>query len=439
MQTLRERSTGYRRRWTSPWIVVLAVLVLAAGGGVAYALVGASPSTTLECAKGVSCSTRPAGAAATARQSKGARADAAHTFDVASTSPANGAAAVPSNARLTVTFTAPIVSGGQTPTLSPTVTGNWRRSGTKAMVFTPSAPFVPFTKYTLSVPGGRHGVQGVAGAHLAKTDTVTFTIAPGSTLRLQQLLAALGCLPLSTNAPTPPPRDMATAQPGTFTWRWPGLPAELTDQWVPGAANALTKGAVMMFETENSLPVDGVAGPQVWTALLADVSAHKANTEPLSYVLVTKALPQHLTAWVNGTLALRDVLVNTGVPGATTHVGTFQVFEHVPFSDMKGTNVTGTTYTDPHVPWASYFNGGDALHGFPRAHYGFPQSNGCVEMRITTAAKLWPYTPVGTLVTVIGPSQTPPAPPTTTTTTAPPTTTTTSTAPPTTTTTAASG
>lgn len=409
-------------------MVVLAVLVLVVGGAVAYFVAGAGRTTALKCAKGVSCSTRSTGAGNRSRTSKGANADATHTFDVASTSPADGSTAVPSNAHLTVTFTAPVVSGGQSPTLSPPVTGRWHRSGTKAMVFTPSAPFVPYTKYTLSVPGGSHGVRGASSAHLAKSDTVTFTIANGSILRLQQLLAALGYLPLSTTAPTPAPSDMATAQPGTFAWRWTSLPADLTDQWVPAAANVLTKSAVMMFETQNALPVDGVAGPQVWTTLLADVSAHKANTEPLTYVLVTKALPQHLTAWVNGALTFHDVLVNTGVPGATTQVGTFQVFEHVPFSDMKGTDVTGTKYTDPHVPWASYFNGGDALHGYPRAQYGYPQSNGCVEMRITTAAKIWPYTPLGTLVSVIGPSQTPSPPPTTTTTTAPPPTTTTTSA-----------
>ena len=34
---------------------------------------------------------------------------------------------------------------------------------------------------------------------------------------------------------------------------------------------------------------------------------------------------------------------------------------------MKGTNPDGTTYDDPNVPYASYFNGGDALHGFVRA------------------------------------------------------------------------
>jgi lipoprotein-anchoring transpeptidase ErfK/SrfK len=97
------------------------------------------------------------------------------------------------------------------------------------------------------------------------------------------------------------------------------------------------------------------------------------------------------------------VLVNTGVPGADTTDGTYAVFEHVVASDMKGTNPDGTTYNDPNVPWASFFNGGDALHGFVRAQYGFPQSNGCVEMPIATAGQIWPLTPIGTLVSVVGP------------------------------------
>jgi hypothetical protein len=99
---------------------------------------------------------------------------------------------------------------------------------------------------------------------------------------------------------------------------------------------------------------------------------------------------------------------------------------------MKCTNVDGSTYDDPNVPYASYFNGGDALHGFMRASYGTPQSNGCVEMSYADAALVWPLTPIGTLVTVVGPDfGTAPPPTTTTTTTAPPaTTTTTTTAPP---------
>jgi lipoprotein-anchoring transpeptidase ErfK/SrfK len=71
---------------------------------------------------------------------------------------------------------------------------------------------------------------------------------------------------------------------------------------------------------------------------------------------------------------------------------------------MQGTNPDGSTYDDPAVPWAAYFNGGDALHGFIRGSYGSPQSNGCVEMAIADAAQTWPLTPIGTLVTVRGPA-----------------------------------
>ena len=114
-------------------------------------------------------------------------------------------------------------------------------------------------------------------------------------------------------------------------------------------------------------------------------------------------MPQNLTLWNNGAAQYAGIPVNTGAPGADTMDGTYAVFEHVRYSDMKGTNVDGSTYNDPNVPYASYFNGGDALHGFIRASYGTPQSNGCVEMSYANAAMVWPLTPIGTLVTVIGP------------------------------------
>src|SRR5262249_61140098 len=62
------------------------------------------------------------------------------------------------------------------------------------------------------------------------------------------------------------------------------------------------------------------------------------------------------------------------------------------------TNPDGSHYSDPGVPYVSYFNGGDALHGFIRGGYGFPQSLGCVEMPYSEAAAGYPYTPIGTLV-----------------------------------------
>ena len=67
---------------------------------------------------------------------------------------------------------------------------------------------------------------------------------------------------------------------------------------------------------------------------------------------------------------------------------------------MTGTNPDGSKYSDPGVPWVSYFNGGDALHGFDRPGYGWAQSLGCVEMAPSNAEVVYPLTPIGTLVTV---------------------------------------
>lgn len=374
-------------------------MVLAAAGGIVYA-VSNRPPAKVACSTGVTCTTASGGSKSTVTDV------AAHSFAVASTTPATGATSVEPDTTVTVTFNSPLAAKTPTPTMSPAVAGAWHRVGTDALEFDPSASFVPFTKYTVTIPGGSKGPKAADGARLAATKTVAFTIASGSVDRLQELLAELGYLPLSYSSTTPAPQDMAMAQSGTLTWLWPSLPSALTGQWVQGSTNIITKGAVMMFETENGLTVDGVAGPRVWSTLLADVASHKANTEPVTYVLVTKSEPEHLTAWVNGQLSFHDIPVNTGVEGAPTTDGTFEVFEHVKASRMSGTDVTGTKYTIPTVPWASYFDGGEALHGFPRTHYGSPQSNGCVEMRITTAGKLWPYTPVGTLVTVVGPNAT---------------------------------
>ena len=76
------------------------------------------------------------------------------------------------------------------------------------------------------------------------------------------------------------------------------------------------------------------------------------------------------------------------------------VFEHLAVGTMSGTNPDGSSYHDPGIKWISYFNGGEALHAFPRASFGTPQSLGCVELPEASAKKVWPYTPIGTLVTI---------------------------------------
>jgi peptidoglycan hydrolase-like protein with peptidoglycan-binding domain len=348
---------------------------------------------------------------------------------IVSASPAAGAQNVASDSDISVTFSAPISLRSVQPTLSPAVAGTWEQSSPTTIHYDLAAPLVPSQTEVLTIPGGASGMTGTNGSELPSTTTIQFGVAIGDEMRLQEILAELDYLPLSftPTGAAPAAKDLALPEVGNFAWRWTTLPANLTSLWIQGEANIITKAAVMSFENQHQMMADGIAGPAVWTALLSDLAARTTDPNPYNYVLVSKVLPETLTLYSDGTPQFTNVAVNTGAPGADTQDGTFAVFEHVKSSEMKGTNPDGTKYDDPDVPWASFFNGGDALHGFVRAHYGFPQSNGCVEMSIANAQLLWPHTPIGTLVTVIGP---PPVgtPPTTTTTTtkpaAPPTTTT---------------
>jgi peptidoglycan hydrolase-like protein with peptidoglycan-binding domain len=378
------------KRHRAVWIVAaLAVVVLAAAGAVVAGRHGQATGRTAR-ALAAGTTTLPA----------------ARALTVASTVPATGATDVPSDQVVTVSMSAPLAGASGMPAFSPPVPGSWVKAGPTALTFQATAPFIPTTTETLVIPAGAAGPRSTGGRVLARPSTLTFGVAQASTERLQQLLAELNYLPLSFAPAGPPtsPIEAATAQTGTFAWRWPGTPASLMALWTEGSENVITKGAVMNFENQHGLTADGLAGTRVWTALLADATAQKVNAAPYTYAFVSKQLPEALTLFENGAPLYVNIPVNTGAPGADTVDGTYPVFEHVVSSRMQGTNPDGTTYDDPNVPWASYFYGGDALHGFVRASYGSPQSNGCVEMAIADAAQVWPLTPIGTLVTVVGPA-----------------------------------
>jgi lipoprotein-anchoring transpeptidase ErfK/SrfK len=402
-----------------PWVLLVGAAVVVAAVAIVLAVTGSSPSPSGPgSAKG--------GAAGSGSGGSGGSA----SFSLQSVTPAAGTQNVPPNTPITLTFSAPVSLQKVAPSLSPNIAGKWVQSNATTLTYALASPLIPYTQEVVTIPGGTHGLMSKDGATLSSSRTVAFGVAAGDTLRLQQLLAELDYLPVgfAPSGPTPTKPDLALDQQGTFSWRWPSLPTELTSQWTQGTMNEITKAAIEDFESQNNIGVDGEAGPTVWGALINDLINDKPSATPYVYVLVNKVVPQTLTLWNNGT-AQFTVPVNSGAPGADTTDGSYAVFEHVRFSDMKGTNVDGSTYDDPNVPYASYFNGGDALHGFIRASYGTPQSNGCVEMSYANAAQVWPLTPIGTLVTVVGPNFGTAPPPTTTTTTAPPAATTT-TAPP---------
>lgn len=311
------------------------------------------------------------------------------------------AAGSPGSASIRVHFSSPLVAPASSPSIAPSVPGGWQVTG-DTWTFTPTVSFPPATTVVVTVPAG---VRSVNGTRLAAAVSAQYVTGAGSVVRLQQLLAALGYLPVSFQAASPSPATLAgaeladfTAAPGTFSWRWPGSMPGLVSHWLAGALGPMTRGAIMAFQRVDGLPVTGIADAATWVAL--DQAALAGRTDPSGYswVDISESLPETLTVWHDGQVVVR-ALTNTGIPKLATPVGSFDVYLRYRSQVMRGTNPNGTHYADL-VHWASYFYRSDAIHEFIRASYGFPQSLGCAEVPLSTAHAVWPYTPVGTLVTV---------------------------------------
>jgi lipoprotein-anchoring transpeptidase ErfK/SrfK len=136
----------------------------------------------------------------------------------------------------------------------------------------------------------------------------------------------------------------------------------------------------------------------VWAQLLRAAETGAGNRHGYSYAIASQSIPETLTIWHDGRQVFSSA-ANTGISAAPTPVGTFPVYEKLPFQVMQGTNPDGSHYADP-VQWVSYFEGGSAVHYIARGSYGYPQSLGCVELPYSAAAQAYPYLPYGTLVTV---------------------------------------
>jgi peptidoglycan hydrolase-like protein with peptidoglycan-binding domain len=305
---------------------------------------------------------------------------------------------------LTFSKTVSAALGGSMPPVSPITSGTWHQLDSHTIVFRPEGYGYGLGAHvTVGLPAA---VKLVGGQANGSSEFGAWTVPPGSTLRLQQLLATLGYLPLSFNShgtvpSTPQAQETAAINPpaGSFSWRYGNEPSALRSMWQPGTSGVMTRGAVMAFENDHGLTADGTAGASVWKSLLTAAVTGHSSSFGYTFVSVSEGSPESIDVWHNGKSVVTGP-VNTGIPQAPTAQGTFPVFSHSPSVTMSGTNPDGSHYSDPGVPWVSYFNGGDALHGFLRGSYGSAQSLGCVEMPYAQAAAVYPYTPIGTLVNV---------------------------------------
>ena len=343
---------------------------------------------------------------------------------VAAAVPAPGSADQGLDSPITLTFDEPVAKalGSTRPRVSPRTAGTWTEPNADTLVFTPRGlGFGPGTAVSVSFHRRVAVVGGSAASSvaLAASGSYHFAVTQVSVLRLQQILAQLHYLPLNftpapgVRQPTTLAGEVATiGSPlkGSFSWRWRSTPAALKSKWQPGSPTVIVKGALMAFmsatdsSSYNGYTADADTVSQLanalWKPLLSAAAANKVDPDPYSYVHVTKVLPETLVLWENGRTALTTP-ANTGIPSRPTADGTFPIYVRYTFNFMTGTNPDGTPYNDP-VYWINYFNGGDAVHGFVRGSYGWPQSLGCVELPIPTAHVAFNHLTIGDLVTVAG-------------------------------------
>jgi len=333
-------------------------------------------------------------------------------FRVMSITPAPGSADADGGLPVTVNFSAPLSRNSPMPSLIPDVAGSWRAVGDSA-VFTPAMPFQPSTKVTVTIPAG---MSSTAGHQLSGPRVAAYTTGTYSTLRLAELLGQLGYLPATYELPDLGMRiasqfdssstglaaqEALAYSPPEATFNWDqGYPASLQAMWTNNSYNVIIKGAVMAFQSEHNMTVNGTVTAALWRDLFKAAAAGQNNVNGYTYAVADQNDPETLTIYHDGQVVMQSP-ANTGIPSAPTVNGTFPVYEKFLSTIMSGTNPGGSHYSDL-VQYVSYFNGGDAVHYFARGGYGYQQSLGCVELPFDAAKQAYPFLTLGSLVTVTG-------------------------------------
>ena len=298
------------------------------------------------------------------------------------------------------------------PRLSPSVAGRWVVRGDSEL-FEPATALEPCSTYRLGVSAS---TSAVAHSPVGIHRDFELRVACPSVRGLQLALARLDYLPYRASRaslPNEPPRagrestGSSTDQRGRLTamlaFHPPHAHLHARYREAPalayGELDETTRGALMTFQAEHELQATGEPDEATWQALFAAAERDRRKRTPYTWVTVSESIPETLEVH-RGSRVVLSSPTNTGVAGAETAQGTFPIFSRFTSTTMTGTNPDGSKYSDPGVPWVNYFNGGDAVHGFPRGSYGTPQSNGCVELPIETAHTVYGLLAIGDVVVV---------------------------------------
>ncbi|MFI9049404.1 L,D-transpeptidase family protein [Streptomyces sp. NPDC053427] len=162
---------------------------------------------------------------------------------------------------------------------------------------------------------------------------------------------------------------------------------EYLEREADGRQSAGDCDAIRAFQRERHIePATGFAGPvtgAVVRLLQAQKDPNRDGKCPNRNERVVCVDLSRQIVWVqqDGEVLFQPVPMRSGRPAMATRTGTYQIY-------WRNKNHTSSLYHTP-MPFAQFFDGGEALHGVYDDVYAGSGSHGCINLSWADAQKLW--------------------------------------------------
>ncbi|MFD9339280.1 L,D-transpeptidase family protein [Streptomyces sp. NPDC060028] len=214
--------------------------------------------------------------------------------------------------------------------------------------------------------------------------------------------AALAAV-LSLAAPALAPPQAAAAEPACTAGTGP-YQRELEEHLgrpVDGTQSAADCAAVRAFQQRSGIePAEGYPGLvtyRMMVAVAARANPNAAGLCPVRPHRVTCIDLDRQLLWVqrDRDVVFPPVPIRTGRDDQETRPGWHEVY-------WRSIDHKSSLYDDAPMPYAQFFDGGQALHGRPGDLYAHGGSAGCVNLSVPDAGRLWDLLTEGDAVYVWG-------------------------------------
>ena len=163
----------------------------------------------------------------------------------------------------------------------------------------------------------------------------------------------------------------------------------LSPNEVSGRMDERTRKAILAFQGWESLRRDGIVGPATRDRL-ATARVPRAGSGAGSRIEVH--VGRGVALLVRSSRVVRALHVSAGASSTPTPLGRFRVFR----KERESWSVPFGVW----LPWASYFSGGVAFHGYGDVP-AYPASHGCVRVPLSDAHTVYAFARLGVAVDVV--------------------------------------